>query len=96
MPQGENGVDVLTFITDDGGVNYRGIFSIANSGGLGGSLIAGPIVMAGMAGTVKSTVLKNITPAQLELELDLVNGDFVVHDGQTNSGHQNISVGWGC
>lgn len=35
LTQGENGVDVLTFITDDGGVNYRGIFSIANSGGLG-------------------------------------------------------------
>lgn len=48
--------------------------------------MADPIIMAGMAGTVKSTVLKNITPAPpTGPEIDLVNGDFVVHDGQTNS-----------
>ena len=35
LTKGENGVDVLVFLTDDAGTNYRGIFSVANSGGLG-------------------------------------------------------------
>ena len=38
LTKGENGVDILVFITDDAGVNYRGIFSVANSGGLGVSI----------------------------------------------------------
>jgi len=35
LTQGENAVDVLVFITDDGGTIYRGVRSMANSGGLG-------------------------------------------------------------
>tara|TARA_Y100001938_G_C8095348_1_gene437750 strand:+ start:2492 stop:3418 length:927 start_codon:yes stop_codon:yes gene_type:complete len=35
LTKGENGVDLLVFTTDDGGTNFRGVFSVANSGGLG-------------------------------------------------------------
>ena len=35
LTKGENAVDVLVFVTDDGGTIYRGVRSMANSGGLG-------------------------------------------------------------
>jgi len=35
LTQGENAVDVLVFLTDDGGTTYRATRSMANSGGLG-------------------------------------------------------------
>tara|TARA_Y100001938_G_C8095348_1_gene437751 strand:+ start:3418 stop:4410 length:993 start_codon:yes stop_codon:yes gene_type:complete len=43
------------------------------------------VIAAGMKNRITSTVLKNITPAPpTGPTFDLVNGDFVIHEGQTN------------